>query len=252
MVKEVVKNYLEDFVIIILAVVANIFGIFYFNQTTFYTIALSILVYLAFSVFRVKRLTRKTAKLIQKQIQKEQIIKFYETKESYPRLEDILKQAKSEIFIIAIAATTIIHSYLSFLEKKAKEGVKVKILIWQPEKDYRHKELLYRMYEHVLAQRELESQINSRIEQLKNFYNELSEKERKKVEMRLSDKFLTVSLIFIDKDKKKGFVQLQPILYRARPDDLPILIYKKSDYPNAFNILKKQYEGLWKESRPLI
>jgi len=77
MVKEVVKNYLEDFVIIILAVVANIFGIFYFNQTAFYTIALSILVYLAFSVFRVKRLTRKTAKLIQKQIQKEQIIKFY-------------------------------------------------------------------------------------------------------------------------------------------------------------------------------
>jgi hypothetical protein len=178
------------------------------------------------------------------------IREFHPSRSSVPPLHSTLSATQHELLLIGISLSTVIQSQLSILEDLARRGRKVKLAIWEPSSEDPHRTVLVKALEDLIdAPNFGKRTVPGR---LRHWYSGLDTRARQNIEIRTYSTFPTVSIIFIDKDHPQGYVHVEPIIYRARPEELPSFRLGVLESPTLLQVLRKRYSQLWDESKPLL
>ena len=235
---------IEIYVLTLLAIVIAVLDIFnVVNQLIANAVILSVLAALLYGRILDRR---------QFENQIHGIREFHENRETVPSLQETLSGAKRELLLIGVALTSVVHSQRALLENLARKGCKIKIAVWKPPSDNQQRALLIEKLEDVIDVPDLERNLPGNIERLRHWYSSLDESARKNIEIRGYTAFPSLSIIFVDKDNPEGLVHVEPIIYRAPPEELPSFRLGPHDAPKLFQILGRRYTLLWENSESLV
>ena len=180
------------------------------------------------------------------------IREFHPNRSTVPSLKATLSEAKHEILLIGVALSSVIHSQQGLITKLASKGCKVKIAIWQPQGNAPDRLVLFKELENLINMPDLERNLPGNAERFRYFYSALDKRTCQNVEIRCFSTFPTLSLIFVDKDYPQGYVHVEPIIYKAAPEDLPSFRLGVSNSDELFQVLRDHYSQLWETSEPLF
>lgn len=243
------RQFIEAYLVLfasLLILVVDLFGIeteTYLSEVTL--AALSILIYL-----NIKE-RREYIKLISHEGIKG-ISAFFTKREGLPNLGDVLHNAKKEIILYSVKHTTLVHQYLHLLEEKAASGCEVKILLM------RARDETGIINPNVLAVQEQTPQSNAlaRLEAnttiLREWYNCLSEKVKRRVRIKTYWEHPRLSYTFVDRNEYYGYVLVGIMLPEVHIDSLPHYIVTNKDGGSLYKTHCVSFDGLWKESLDFV
>jgi len=250
---EEIRNAIKDFqagrnienyaltVIAIVVVILDIFSII--NQSIVNAAILSVLTVLLYG--RIQDRRQLDGQLLG-------IKEFHANRATIPTLQDTLSDAQDEIILIGVALTSVLHTQRALLENLARKGRKIKIAVWQPPSDELHRAVLLEKLEDLTDVPDLERNLPSNIERYKHWFSSLDLSARSNIEIKGYSAFPTLSIILVDKDRPKGFAHVEPILYKAPPEEQPSFRLGPHDSPTLFQALRRRYTLLWDNAESLV
>ena len=237
------KN-IENYVLAIAAIVIAVLGIYgSASQSVIDAAVLAVLAVLVYGRAADQRRGENQIKGIRE---------FHPNRSTVPSLNSSLSEAKHEILLIGVALSSVVHTQQGLITKLASKGCKIKIAIWQPQGNDTDRIFLYKELEKLINVPDLERNLPGNTERFRHFYSALDKMICQNVEIRCFSTLPTLSLLFIDKDYPHGYVHVEPIIYKAPPEDLPSFRLGVNDSDELFQVLKNQYSQLWEASEPLF
>jgi hypothetical protein len=180
------------------------------------------------------------------------ISEFSVDRSNVPSIHSLLHDASTEVLLIGVALTSVLHSNRSLLEHLANRGCKIKLAIWNPPDDETTRRILIDRLEDVIDEPDTERSHPSNIERLKYWYSSLDETTRAKVEIRGYSNFPTLSIIFVDRDTPHGYIHVEPIIFKASTEKLPSFRLGVQNSPSLFGVLNENYQKLWNGAESLV
>ncbi|MCP4373190.1 MAG: hypothetical protein GY797_34560 [Deltaproteobacteria bacterium] len=242
------RKYLESYVVLIVGIGVLLFDIFGDPDSSIPTeiilAILSVLIYLSI-------LERRDYSKLFDQGDFIGINSFRPTRGKEHALDKYLPNAKSEIAMLAVQHSTIGHQYLGELEKKAKEGCKIKILMMAPRDEAGNVNPNVIEYESQRQYTDLLLKLEASTNTFKKWLSSLDNQVRERVEIRQYLAHPTVTYFFVDKDELDGFVQVEILLYQVHVRNYPRYLVMNKDNEEFFKTHTNSFEDLWKESQKL-
>lgn len=180
------------------------------------------------------------------------ISEFSVDRSNIPSIQSLLQDASTEVLLIGVALTSVLHSNRGLLEQLANRGCKIKLAIWNPPDDETTRRILIDSLEDVIDEPDTERSHPSNIERIKYWYSCLDENTRAKVEIRGYSNFPTASIIFVDRDTPHGRIHMEPIIFKASTDKLPSFRLGVQNSPSLFGVLNESYQKLWNGAESLV
>ena len=124
---------------------------------------------------------------------------------------------------------------------------------WCPKYPNPLRDKIFKQMEDLIDVGNLAKILPDNIERFIDWYSHLDLDAKENIEIKTYPTFPTVSVISIDKDHpSRGYIRLEPIIYKSPPEDLPSFCISISNSPNLYPVLRKRYNQLWGNSTPLI
>lgn len=243
------KQYIESYIalvfgisMLVLDVVGNV------GQSIINKVILTILTALVYLLI----LERREYSKLLRQDNIEDITVFHPNRDKIVPIGEHLNRAKREIITFAVQHSALIHQYLGLLERKARTGCKVKILMMAPrDENGEINPNVEELRSHV-TYNGLSNQLDSSIESFKKWFEALNISIRQNIEIRCYRQLPKESYLFIDKDESYGYVQVEIYLYGIHVHDMPHYVVTKKESPEFFKTHLDSFEKLWQESKTLL
>jgi hypothetical protein len=166
---------------------------------------------------------------------------FLRKRSNFPRMEQLVDEAVSEIWVTGVTLNTMVTLIGSF-ESKMKQGCNVRFLALTPDGEALQSVAKY----FSDAPNDLSSRISSN---LTIMATRLRSVGKGSVEIRTLDRVLTTGYFITDPSKVKGRMIVQWYLYKTDTSDAPLFELSKDEDSRWFNIFMKQFEEAWKEAK---
>jgi hypothetical protein len=238
---ENVENYLIILISVIIAAL-NLIGAASFAVIS--SAILGVLSLVAYGQIKSSRLL----KTIKQSTEIQGVTAFYSDRQNVPALEKRITLSTEEIGIMGLQLSAIIHNYLPLLTQQALKGCRIKLLMMSPTDESGIALPWVEEVGKVHTFLGLRNMLNSNIEQLSNWYEELPATLRKQVEIKLFPTIPTVSTLFIDKDSDSGLIKVEPILHKFPPSQRPSFVVNRYSAPALYKNLVGSFDDLWLQS----
>lgn len=139
----------------------------------------------------------------------------------------------SEIYIIAIAGTSLIINNSNFFASKMKDGCKIKAILLNPDRPS------LQVWEQQSKMPRTEYYIGTALETLKRLV------QMNNCEVRLLDVFLPFSMFAVDLQKASGSMIIEYHIYQDTPEERPHIFLTSLDNQYWFNFYRQQFERAW-------
>lgn len=153
---------------------------------------------------------------------------------------DIHAAHAQEICFVAISGISLRVRYFGFLEKKIKDGCRVRIILLDPDGlGVQACDLISRV---TIAQ----ADIRSTLETFRGLVP--LGKDKGKFEVRLSKAFIPFTLQAVDPQKESGSMVVEFHTYKKTLNERPHVFLTALDHPQWFDFYREQFEQAWLES----
>ena len=174
---------------------------------------------------------------------------FHKNRGTEPHLIDrYLPKTKHEIAMMAVQFTSIVHQYMGALAQKAAAGCKVKILMMAPRDPQGNANPNVEAYESQRTYTRLRSRLENTTDTFKEWLSTLDAEVLGNIQIRQYLEHPTVSMFFVDKDDKEGFLRVEVLPYKADAHDFPNYQIAREDDDEFFDFHCTSFNRLWNNS----
>ena len=153
---------------------------------------------------------------------------------------DIHAAHATEICFVAISGISLRVRYFGFLEKKIKDGCRVRVILLDPD------ELGVQACNLISRVTTAQADIRSALESFRGLMQ--LEKVKGKFEVRLSKAFIPFAMQAIDLHKASGSMVVEFHTYKKTLNERPHIFLTALDHPQWFDFYRQQFEQAWSES----
>jgi hypothetical protein len=176
---------------------------------------------------------------------------FFTNRAELPSLHDQLELARREVHIFGLQLGQVTHTLLPLLEERARAGCAVRLALTSPvDRSGQALDWIDEVGD-VHCFPNLADVLRVNLRRLQTWHAGLEETVRARVEIKAYDRVPTASIIMYDTDTRRGYIHVEPILFRFNPDQRPILWLREADNPDLFRLVKSKYMELWHQGIPL-
>jgi len=158
-----------------------------------------------------------------------------------PRFQDRVEKAE-EIWITGFTMTGFLLNHKGTLKKLVKNGVKIKILL--SPKDGNTLTYICSFYRDIFSNR---SNYLNYLKASLTFLEEIG--KDKNFELRTYTVMPTHHLIIINPKRESGELQVHLNMYNRDSEDCPLIVIRKLEATELFDMFKTEFESLWNESK---
>jgi|CXWL01.1.fsa_nt_gi hypothetical protein len=251
--KRIVKflfSNLDTIIAIVVSILAAAFGIFGGNQTVLLAGISTTLGIIAYGTIR-DRINRENLSehinLLEKTLSEMSSGKiksdnFFVNRTKLPSLSDNMKKAKSTLDMAGTSLLSVGITYQASLREVKESGVKIRLLISNPDNPNLQEYLSMRYLEAETAVVHA-NQVRASLTSLAPLIS--SNRKGGNIQVRITDHVQTFSYIGSDVNKTDGYMQVEFYLNKIGLEKDPIFFLEAGKDVHWFSEFKKQFEFLW-------
>jgi hypothetical protein len=162
---------------------------------------------------------------------------FLRFRRDFPRTEDMIAEARKEIWVSGIALDTMARLTEVF-DSKLEKGFNLRFLAVNPQED------TVREISGYLGEDAGDLAGRVRIN-LKKLHRRLAQAYPQRVNIRVIDHRPALGYFVVDPHLEQGYMTVASYLYQTEGSELPIITLSQRAHPQWFNVYLKEFEMLW-------
>lgn len=162
---------------------------------------------------------------------------FFKTRRNFPRMEELIEQAKQELWISGVSLDSLI-AWRGYIISQLEQGIKVKILGFYVLEGY---DLAIRYYNW----HDLDSRRNRTESNLRTILSVVPNHLRSNLEVRVLNTILSNGYFVIDPNSSQGRMTVQLYLYHSNIDRAPMFELNANDDTEWFTYFREQFVEQW-------
>lgn len=166
---------------------------------------------------------------------------FFKKGVDFPRMEQLIKDARKDIWIAGVTLTSTM-AITGELVEKMLDGCNIRILALDPRgKRFDMASEYFNVNPEYAA---------DRIElTLRNIYWRLAQPNNGSFEVRTIDNILSTGYLIIDPESQSGWMNVRLYLYGWGAKNAPLFTLRRSEDPNWFEIYLSQFKEAWDDAK---
>jgi hypothetical protein len=164
---------------------------------------------------------------------------FLKRRKDFPRMEQLISEARSEIWVAGVTLDTMATLARTF-ESKVQQGFHVRLLALSPEGDALPLASQY----HASSPEFTATRIKSNLATLAS---RLASGKDGLVEIRVIDRVFPTGYFIADPNSPQGQMIVQLYLYNIDAEEAPLFKLSRADDPRWFSLYMRQFEQAWIE-----
>lgn len=165
---------------------------------------------------------------------------FFKRRKNFPRMEQLINEARSDIWIAGVSLDTMV-TLISTFESKLKQGCRIRFLALAPEGEALQVAAKYHATEPTFWSTRIKSNLVAIGSRLKSAGNG-------SVEIRVLDGVFPTGYFITDPNSHKGQMIVQLYLYHLDSEETPLFELSKSDDKQWFALYMTQFERAWNDA----
>lgn len=161
----------------------------------------------------------------------------------FPRLENVISEAKQEIWITGMTLD-IMATITDLFKRKAEAGMVIKLLGVTPTGDVIEEVADYCGYDKDGASERIRSNLNT-------LYDRLAQPLPDRIELRVTTHRLANGYFIVDPKTVDGYMTITPYFYKTPDAHMsPVLYVSRSTDAHWFAVYLEDFERLWASAKP--
>jgi hypothetical protein len=168
---------------------------------------------------------------------------FLKKRRNFPRMEQLINEASTDIWVSGISLDTMITLRDSF-ETKLKQGCKIHFLALKPNgQAFPQAAAYYNWVNPESTAKRIESNLTT-------LYEHFNRVGKLQVEIRVLDRIVANGYFIVDHESLKARMIVQMYMYHTNTERAPLFELSKNDDEEWYSTFLHQYEEMWNAATP--